>query len=1485
MTELEVALRAENLELHARLAEIEKRLLTSATPDVSEQIPGGADDLRQAWATLEANNEAVQQARKAALNLMQDAVAARTRSEEGNVLLQAEIAERQRAEDRLKLGIQVAGLALAEIDYHTGLNHLQEETARLFGLGETAMVVPREVVHATFHPDDREALKSRIAHCLDPAGPGWFAMEHRVVLPNGKVRWLRVRKQVFFTGEGALRRPRRAMLAALDVTAEKAAAESLRQSEAFKRAVLDAVSSHVAVLDRDGTIIAVNAPWDRFTRDNSPVSGQPASNTSVGSNYLEVCRTAMGDSAEDALSAYEGIREVLVGNLDSFSLDYPCHTREQQRWYTLNVTPMQGGSGGVVVSHTDISTTRRMAEELRISEERFRMALRNSPVSVAVQDRELRYLWAYNQRTAKPDEIVGHFDADIFTPEEAAHFTAIKRRVLDEGVEINVQRWVQRPSGPIYLDIYWEPIRDQTGLVTGVGSATVNLTPLKLAEMALRDNEERTRLALEVSHTFAFEWDPASDRVLRSDTCSDIIGLPLESACFDTGRDFFQRVHPDDRARFTAQLEALKPGADSYRCEYRLLHDDGREVHLLESARALFDAEGKLQRLVGATTDITERKAMEQAMRENEERYRLIVENTSEGIWLEDTDGRTTFVNPAMARILGYTPAEMLGTCLEHYIPPEDRGEYQRQRRLLQEVRVTHYQRRLQRKDGRLCWCQVSAAPLINAQKRCIGTVSLKTDITDTRLAAKALRESEARFRTLFESSGDALMLLDVNGFLDCNEATLRMLGCTSRADFIGKHPAQFSPATQPDGANSRASADAFISVAFREGSARYEWRHCRLDGSEFSAEVMLKRVLLLDKPLLQATVRDISERLAILDDLARAKEAAEQANQAKSMFLANMSHEIRTPMNAIVGMTELCLGTHPNERQRNYLGKIRLASDALLHIIDDILDFSKVEAGKLDMEEEPFTLADVCDRMTSLLTARAHDKGVELKVAIDAGLDRQPFLGDARRLGQILVNLVGNAIKFSKAGAVTVSVDQENPGINGTPVGDTATLAALHFSVRDEGIGIALDEQARLFQPFSQADASTTRLYGGTGLGLAISQRLVALMGGRIWVDSTPGRGSTFHFTIHLAPSDRAPTHPPRIMARMDSMTLERLRGADILLVEDAELNQDVMRGILEQAGARVRLAVNGEEALRQVAEALPDCVLMDCQMPVMDGYEATRQLRTRPDCRDLPIIALTANTMAGDRERCLAAGMNGFLAKPVNFDALYLALLKWLRPRRPDTLSSSPEFAAVFPMDAPALPDLPGIDSHRGIALTGGSPDFFVSLLEKFRDYQASDFLCQFHASRDAGDWTTATRFAHTLKSTARTLGASKLGECAARLEEACRLADPEASATSQAAMEEELDRVICGLARLNKQQAAPISIGPLPRALLQSLTRQLEDHDTAAVDTLAALEQALGHGPNQARMTNLKRAISRYDFAAARVHLQQLAYIEDESGEMNM
>ncbi len=888
---------------------------------------------------------------------------------------------------------------------------------------------------------------------------------------------------------------------------------------------------------------------------------------------------------------------------------------------------------------------------------------------------------------------------------------------------------------------------------------------------------------------------------------------------------------------------------------------------------------------------LAERLRSRDLLRQSEERYRLIVENASEGIWLVDGENRTTFVNPAMARILGYTTVEMLGTPFEQYMPADEIDAWQGQLRLRRQGETTHYQRRLRRKDGSLCWCQVSSAPLLDTEGTFVGSLALKTDITEAKLAEQALHDQEVQMRTVLENVVDGIISIDSKGCIcSFNKAAERIFGYRAE-EVIGGNVSALMPA--PDSGlhggylkRYEETGEARIIGIGREVEALHK------SGQRIPIDLVVSEFHRRGERYFTGVVRDITERKRFLEELTRAKEAAETANRAKSQFLANMSHEIRTPMSAIMGMTELCLAANPDQRQHNYLLKIRNASDALLHVINDILDFSKIEAGKLDMLEEPFTLAGVCGGLVSLLGRKAQDKGLQLSVQVSSELAARSFLGDPQRLGQVLINLVGNAIKFSRQGQILLSlaVDAEEDG-----------RVSLHFAVRDEGIGIPSEDQARLFQPFSQADASTTRNYGGTGLGLAISQRLVEMMGGRIWVDSVPGQGSTFHFTARFNTSDQALSLYPRHGASsVDAAALARLRGADILLVEDAEYNQEVMCELLKQAGFSVRLAVNGEDALRAVDEAIPDCVLMDCQMPVMDGFDATRRLRAQERCLKLPIIALTANAMAGDREQCLAAGMDGFVAKPVDIGELYAALVQWVRPQEGKTsaldrpygrvssqpLPSSPlrvgDWVHAPPLldssglASPHLPAMAGIDAQMGLAQTGGNSPLYLKLLKKFRDSRANGMQAGFRQARRLGDWDTATRLAHTLKGTARTLGIRLLGDLAAHLEDAVRQGQPETITEWLSALEGELDCVLAELARLEDTPLEPVAIVASEqwRKLVADLDNLLQEQDTAAVECVALLERSMVGSEHQAEIGEIASAVAAYDFMAARARLRSLA-----------
>jgi len=824
-----------------------------------------------------------------------------------------------------------------------------------------------------------------------------------------------------------------------------------------------------------------------------------------------------------------------------------------------------------------------------------------------------------------------------------------------------------------------------------------------------------------------------------------------------------------------------------------------------------------------------------------------------------------------------------------------------------------------------------------------LGRLAARVNAMADRLSdsARRLRESEATYRGIFENSVEGIFHLDRSGRLnDANAALARLLGHATPGELMAAVNGEGLDGAPPASATlfTPAQAAALFTTLEREGQLTgMELQLTRADGTPIWIELNAWRQggspsdddttaglhgLITDVTARRQALEDLRSHRDHLEEAVRERTAeladavkrAEIANQAKSDFLANMSHEIRTPMNVILGMSRLALLSDPNPQQQNYMQKVHRSAESLLHIINDILDFSKIEAGKLDMEVLTFDLANVMDDLANLVGMKAEEKGLELVFALPPDLP-DALVGDPARLGQVLINLGNNAIKFTERGEVVVAVEV---------LARDATSVRLRFEVRDSGIGITPEERQRLFKPFSQADTSTSRRFGGTGLGLAISRHLVRLMDGELGVDSTPGRGSRFHFSARFglaaaAAAHRPPSsgkvlqgarvlvvddndaarealvplagslgmrpsathggreavdevisadargapfdlvlldwkmpgmsgiecarelaratlrHPPPTVLMLTAFTRDdvarllaaeriavaatltkpvtpstllnaclqaigrpgqkpmrselrdealqghraALAGARVLLVEDNPFNQELASDLLGRAQVAVQIANNGREAIELVARERFDAVLMDCQMPVLDGYAATRQLRSDPRWRDLPIIAMTANAMVGDRERVLAAGMNDHIAKPINVVEMLGTLARWIR------------------RDAePATRGLPGFDSDAALAGMMGDDALYRRMLRRFRDREA-DFATRFDAARADADMVTATRMAHDLKSVSGSLGARRVQEAADRLEQACANGAKSSDIDSLlAAVVERLEPAIAGL-----------------------------------------------------------------------------------------
>jgi PAS domain S-box-containing protein len=804
----------------------------------------------------------------------------------------------------------------------------------------------------------------------------------------------------------------------------------------------------------------------------------------------------------------------------------------------------------------------------------------------------------------------------------------------------------------------------------------------------------------------------------------------------------------------------------------RIAQDELEPEHFDELARVAAKKDDRLGRLAQALLQFRETRL---AQKDNETLLRAVIEQAPCAIELVDpVTLRFLRVNAYSRQALGYTEAEMLERTvldIQAELPPQGTTALARQ---AVETGGLHFETTHRAADGRLFDASVWIRAIhLHGRDYLLG---IWRDIS----AERSTKQKLEKFSLAIEQSPNAVVITDTEARIEyVNDAFTQTSGYT-REEALGHNPRLLKSGKTPG------EVYTAMWAALTRGEAwRGELINRRKDGEEYIELAQISPIRQPDGRITHylAIKQDITEKRLLIEELERhrghleqlvaerstelraARDAAEVANRAKSEFLANMSHEIRTPLNAIIGLGHLLAKDLREDKHKARLAKITTAARHLLQIINDILDLSKIEAGRLDIEIIDFDPAAMLANTLELVREQAEQKDLKLSLELDTLPPK--VRGDALRLGQIMVNFASNAVKFTPRGSIA---------IGGKVLAKDGDRLTVRFEVIDTGIGLERSQCERLFQPFEQADPSTTRKYGGTGLGLAISRRLTELMGGTIGVDSKPGKGSTFWIEVPLqsrpAPAGtqaKLPGAVRRTPARAQTLALT---GRRILLAEDNPVNREVAVAILRETGATIDTAANGQEAVEMAKAGRYDLILMDVQMPVMDGLAATRLLRSQDALRELPIVAMTANAFNEDRQLCIDAGMNDHIPKPVEPELLCEKVARWLPPAAPGAgTPAHPESASARPaegtLDAAALAGLasiPELDVAAGLQYVLDDGTLYLELLRLFA---ASGYDEMLERAIAAGDAEGAYRAAHSLKSGAATIGATALSLAAAELE----------------------------------------------------------------------------------------------------------------------
>ncbi|MBU2549394.1 MAG: PAS domain S-box protein [Proteobacteria bacterium] len=887
-------------------------------------------------------------------------------------------------------------------------------------------------------------------------------------------------------------------------------------------------------------------------------------------------------------------------------------------------------------------------------------------------------------------------------------------------------------------------IQDEAGRPVALEGIVTDLTERKQVEDNLRKSESFNRSIIQSSRDCIKVLDLEGSLTFMSQSGQDMLEIrdirPFLGMAYESFWD-------KDRDAARRSLEEALAGRPSGFRGYRPT-ESGRPRWWDVVITPIRDDRGEVEGLLAVSRDITDRRRVEEALRKSERDLRTLIEQAPVGILTIDTEGIVTDANPKSVELMG-SPSreETIGLNVLTLPPLVESGLSRYFRNVLETGQPEDIQAQYTSIWGKTSHFRARLVPLFDLEGRQVGAIQILEDITRQ-------KEAEAERRKLFqavEDSPSSVVVTDLDGTIEYVNPKFSETTGYSRQEALGQNPRILKSGAQDPEVYRR-----LWETISSGGEWHGEFLNRKKNGEVFWEFASISPVKNEDGQVTHyvAVKEDITERKRTEEELRLAKEAAETASRAKTDFLANMSHEIRTPMNAILGMIDLTLQGYLDEEQRDNLATAKSSAKHLLHIINDILDLSKIEAGKVELDRVDFELDSLARSVLTTFEIQAANKGLALQLDLAGNLPVH-IKGDPIRLRQILVNLIGNAVKFTDGGGVYIEIEPEpdSPPDRGTEAG-----VRLRFSVRDTGIGIPEEKRGTVFDTFSQAEAGITKKYGGTGLGLAICKQLVGMMGGRIWIESGGDRGSRFIFTAVFEPGDQSQDGFKDRDVRADAT----VRPLKILLAEDNPVNAKVATRFLARLGHATVVAEDGQAVLEALSLDWFDLVLMDVEMPEMDGIEATRRIRageTGEANRNVPIVAMTAHALAEFRERCEEAGMNDYITKPVDFLRLGEVIQRNV-PREPE--------GAGRDETASSESEMIELDERAVLDRIGGDEELLLELYAVFLD-DAPDKIGRLELALDEGRLKDVERLAHGLKNTCGTLGAERGFRIGSQLEQA--------------------------------------------------------------------------------------------------------------------